>query len=203
MRRTDRSREWRRRTRLIACAVVLACGAVAAGVAAHKTSYFNRRFAEVTPGALFRSSQPRGDQWARVADHGVRTVVDLRPAEENPEDFADSERGCRRYGLTFVNIPIGADGPTDADLAAFFHVCAREERRPILVHCEHGRRRTGLFVGLYGVVFEHWSEKQAFETVRKIYQKPLDPAYAAILRRVLRHRDEWAAGRFDTHQASL
>lgn len=186
--RCSRRLRW---TAALAVAGILFAGALVLAYVVYENRYFERRFAEVAPGRLFRSSQPRGDQWKDVAQHGVRTVVNLRPAAESPEDFADSRRGCRENGLIFVNIPVDHRPPTDAKVEEFLALCADPARRPILVHCEHGRKRTGLFVGLYGVVFEGWSEAGALDAVQDIYGKPVPPEYAALLRRVAGDREAW------------
>jgi protein tyrosine/serine phosphatase len=132
-------------------------------------------------GAVVRADHPNlltADGWRAVADHGVRTVVDLRNDDEVRADAAP-----RPPAITTVHVPldavedtalwarIAADGLDGSPLyyplflrrrpdrcAAAVTAIARAAPGGVLVHCGIGRDRTGLvsmlLLALAGVVAE-------------------------------------------------
>jgi len=65
---------------------------------------------------------------------GIRTVIDLT---QRPRGTV--RRACKAAGLKYIKRPTAYDDRVDASFALGFD-------RPILVHCFHGRDRTGGFV---------------------------------------------------------
>lgn len=116
-------------------------------------------------GALVRSDAPERLSpagWRALADHGVRTVVDLR----NDGDWR-GEEVRRPAGLTTVRVPLDDRGDTEfwsgltglygtplyyrpflerkaERCAAAISAIARAEPGGVVVHCMAGRDRTGL-----------------------------------------------------------
>ncbi|MEU4404791.1 tyrosine-protein phosphatase [Streptosporangium sp. NPDC023963] len=116
-------------------------------------------------GALIRSDAPERLSpagWRALADHGVRTVVDLR----NDGDWR-GETVRRPTGLTTVRVPLDDRGDTEfwSGLAGLYgtplyyrpflerkaercvaaiSAIARAEPGGVVVHCMAGRDRTGL-----------------------------------------------------------
>jgi protein tyrosine phosphatase (PTP) superfamily phosphohydrolase (DUF442 family) len=156
---------WKRHV-LIAAALV-AAGAAAAG-AFWLQEHFERRvgrFAEVVPGVLYRSEQPHGGQWQVLRERGIRTVIDLRPPEEDPRAYLGDQKHARATGMRFVSIPISEELP-GADQVERFLREARAGPPGVLVHCELGRSRTGYMLAAYLVAVEAWTPEAAVDYIR-------------------------------------
>ena len=93
---------------------------------------------EYLPG-LWRSPLPRARDLATFAERGGRAVVDLT---QRPRDVV--ARACERHGLTYIKHPLPYQG---GDFVAAARAVIAAER-PSLVHCFHGRDRTGVVVRL-------------------------------------------------------
>ena len=86
---------------------------------------------------LVFGSQPRRKDLKHLADKGIKTLVNLRLAdEEEPELPPDAEReAARELGMDFVNIPVNAATINDA-LSGQIHKVLRQARKdgPVYVH---------------------------------------------------------------------
>ena len=129
----------RLRIRLILVAA-LAIGATLAWVLA-----FSDNFGVVRPGDLYRSGQlGAGTLAAKVRQHRIRTVLNLRGSHPESSWYAEERRATLDAGATQVDIPLSSCewlSPTQA--RALLEVLETAER-PILVHCFHGSERTGM-----------------------------------------------------------
>src|SRR5262249_5990530 len=120
----------------------------------------------VRPGALYRSGQMKlvGLQ-QMIRQHGIRTVVNLRDGLDAP-DRAE-EAYCHEAGVRFVRIrPLSWEGvrgnaPIDQGLETFLNVLRDPANHPVLVHCQAGIHRTGLYVAFYRMELEGWSKERA------------------------------------------
>jgi protein tyrosine phosphatase (PTP) superfamily phosphohydrolase (DUF442 family) len=94
---------------------------------------------------VWRGAAPNAAGYQRLAEQGVRTVVDLRAEELSP---AKHEVPVR-LGLTVVRIPI-RDGqpPTQAQVDTFM-ATVRHAKGPVFVHCGAGVGRTGSIAAAY------------------------------------------------------
>jgi protein tyrosine phosphatase (PTP) superfamily phosphohydrolase (DUF442 family) len=183
----------RRRLFLLAGAVGLAA-AVAGGfwLEEHLERQV-KRYEEVVPGVLYRSMQPRGGQWEVLDERGIRTVINLRNGWENPRAFAGEERHAQALGMRLVNLPVSDDLPDVEQFVQFI----REVRAgpvPVLVHCEHGRSRTGHMLAGYRVLEQGWSPERALAYIRdtgaSLGEGKL-PRLRSILEDFSLHREEW------------
>lgn len=96
------------------------------------------RCVEVLPG-IFRSRLPRAKDVVVFAQDGGRSVVDLTRRERGA-----IRRACERAGLVYIKSPLPYEGGDLEDAAA--SVLGAEH--PVLVHCFHGRDRTGRVLAL-------------------------------------------------------
>ncbi len=104
-------------------------------------------------GDIWRSAQPAPRHLRRLAERGVRTVINLRGAEAHGAYWLEQE-ACARLGLKLVDVKLKSRAaPTRAAIAQMREAIAAIDG-PTLIHCKSGSDRTGLFCGLYLVLRE-------------------------------------------------
>ena len=146
---------------------VLTVAAVGTGVLTYYRAGYNhaRRLREVSPGKLYRSGQMTAAGFAAAFDkYGIKTVVNLQEDVKDPllpagylGTPADRESDvCARHGVKYVSLDGGVlDAPADAPggapavLAKFLEVVRDPANQPVLIHCQAGLHRTGLFTAVY------------------------------------------------------
>ncbi|MCE5280135.1 MAG: tyrosine-protein phosphatase [Planctomycetaceae bacterium] len=140
-----------------------------------------RQFGVVEKGVLYRSGQPTEEGWRRLWDgYKIHTVINLRE-EEPDQDWCKLERDfCAANGIRYVNMSIGPEHVDGDQLQALLQIIADPKCRPVLVHCELGKARTGVVVAAYRIAAQHWSADEAVRESRR-YKPNMDPAYIAYL----------------------
>jgi uncharacterized protein (TIGR01244 family) len=146
-------------TALSAAGLLLAIG-LPARVAAQPIEHFLRVDARVCTGG-----QPTPAQLATLPEQGIRTVIDLRPAEEH--DLEAERAAARELGLGFVSIPVRGADPRPEQADAFLAITADASIYPIFVHCASGNR-VGAFWMIRRILVDGWSEEKAEEEARRI-----------------------------------
>ena len=91
---------------------------------------------------LLVAGQPAADDWKALADAGVRTVINLRPAAEM--QGRDERAEVAAAGLRYVELPIAGAGDINADNARKLAELLGQADGPVLVHCGSGNRVGGL-----------------------------------------------------------
>jgi protein tyrosine/serine phosphatase len=120
-------------------------------------------FSEVVPGVLYRCGRMNPEIVEDgVRKYGVRTIVDLRGDESAPKGAESEPDWARRNGLSYFNLRVNTSSG-DEMVANFLVIATTPERRPVLVHCHHGRSRTNLCVAMYRMTQQGWSVEKAFD----------------------------------------
>lgn len=99
----------------------------------------------VIPGAVYRSSQPSGNdlEWL-VRKYGIRTVINLRGCREQQDWYLDECRTANRLGVSVEDLALSAGHlPPVQEMRRLIEVLDRSEY-PVLFHCYRGVDRTGL-----------------------------------------------------------
>ena len=150
---------------LTACAAPTQPSAVIARISPDPAPIFNLRV--VSPdgtdsaNAVYRSGQPRGDaEWNYLKKMGIKTVVKLN--EFSPDVNESEERSlAEKHNINLIRIYMPPEDfphdwnpwahPNEKALMQVVAALENNDNLPALVHCSHGKDRTGLVVAVYSV----------------------------------------------------
>ena len=161
-----------RRSRWLLPAAIIAALAAAVAVGwelKQRQAACPKGFAVVVPDELYRSGQPTARQLENMLrQYKVGVVISLR--RDRPADLpiiAEEVEFLRSRGIEFRQIPTGTP-PSPEQVRAF--VAAINDPtlpRPLLIHCEAGRTRTGAMVAIWRMVRQGWTNEQALAEARE------------------------------------
>lgn len=114
---------------------------------------------------LYRGGQPKEGGLKQLASLGIKTVLNLRDADER----ASLEEGqARAAGLRYFNIPLdGLGRPSDEKIERALAIINAPENQPVFVHCKRGSDRTGTVIACYRISHDGWSSEQAKEEAKR------------------------------------
>lgn len=117
---------------------------------------------------LYRGSQPREGDFARIKGKGVRTVVNFR--DESHWIQWEKEK-VEALGMKYVSLPWNVKKPVKPELLdRFFAVLDDPKNRPVYFHCQYGRDRSGVMTTLALMRYQNLSKEEAreeaLETIR-------------------------------------
>lgn len=154
-------------------------------------------FHEVTPGTLYRSRQLSAANFDYfIKKHGIKTVINLRGASPDAKWYQDEMSTMQKDSVTHIDIHLSAVHYVPPEKVDSIIDVAASATKPILVHCQGGADRTGLFCAawklkidklpaeksarqqltfLYGhIPFFIWSRTKAMDSSFKDYSKFLN-----------------------------
>jgi protein tyrosine/serine phosphatase len=146
--------------------IVAACAG--AGWWVFRTYFDTYHLATVQAGVLYRDGVRTLRQFQLAADKThVKTVVSLVDDQEiRQSPFTDEMNYCSQHGITVVRVPILLGGwPTGDQIKEFLSVVADPSRRPVLVHCAQGVRRTGMMVAAYQRSVLNYDQEKTIEVM--------------------------------------
>ena len=120
---------------------------------------------------LYRGGRPRPSAYPKLIDLGIRTIINFEEPEFSEKEKATVEELNQAlapdWKMDFVSFPIS---PAEIDETGVSHERLRElfgeirdAKKPIFVHCYHGKNRTGAVVALYRMLLDQMSQKEAYE----------------------------------------
>jgi protein-tyrosine phosphatase len=123
---------------------------------------------------VFRGAQPTPEGFRYLANLGVKTVLDLREADERSKF---EERLVTAAGLKYVNVPMtGLMPPTEAETSRVLGILEDASAGPVFVHCKRGADRTGAVIAAYRIDHDGWENaralKEAMSRGMSIFQFP-------------------------------
>jgi len=114
---------------------------------------------------LYRGGQPKAGGVKKLAELGVKTIINLRGADQTTRA---EEAEARAAGLTYFNIPMpGLSRPTHEQVARAMAVLNDEQHWPVFIHCKRGSDRTGTMVAVYRISNERWTANQAMTEAKR------------------------------------
>ncbi len=160
--------------------VVLTLLSVIGGSYHYWHKHLNYNFGAVTSGKVYKSGviKPQ-DIESYTSEYGIKTVIDLRnevtlyPPEQVKAAIDKIE------SVNYVNIR-SSQVPSQDNLRQFFEIMDNQDNYPVLIHCYHGLGRTMLYVALYRIEYEGFSNEDARSMTRFIVESPLyDSSFAS------------------------
>lgn len=148
---------------------LLAIAAMAGGlVYRHQHRY--KHFAVHDPGRVYRSAWVDADVVREIVEtYRIRTVVNLCfPGEMGETRWIEERRAVAESGarLLELSMPELSD-PTDPDYRPHIEALSNADNFPMLIHCQHGVRRTAKLLLLYDVL------NRGMSADRSLAQMPL------------------------------
>ncbi|HUL63434.1 MAG TPA: protein tyrosine phosphatase family protein [Burkholderiaceae bacterium] len=157
--------------------LALSAPAQAAGLAADNV-------VEISP-RLVTSGQPSAEMLAKLKALGFDAVIYLAPPTVM-DAVRDEPLIVARQGLTFINIPIQFDNPTESDFETFAAVLHGLSESKVLVHCQINLRASSM-VFLYRTVVLKEDPRQAYDAVAKVWS-PSGPWRKLIENQLHKHK---------------
>ncbi len=114
---------------------------------------------------LYRGGQPTEAGVKELAKMGVKTIIDLRGADEKAKK---EETWAQNSGIRFINKPLNNwFEPKNAKIEEIIAEINRPENQPVFVHCQRGADRTGTVVAVYRITHDNWTAEQANAEAKK------------------------------------
>lgn len=114
---------------------------------------------------LYRGAQPKADGIRKLVALGIKTVINLRAADERA---LDEEREARAAGLLYFNIPMeGLSRPKDEQIERALAIINDAASQPVFVHCKRGADRTGTLIAIYRIMYDGWSSEDALREAKR------------------------------------
>jgi tyrosine-protein phosphatase SIW14 len=115
---------------------------------------------------VYRGAQPSGDGFQYLAKIGVKTVIDLREADERSKA---EESMVTAAGMKYVNVPMtGLTPPTDAEITRILGILEDGTGGAVFVHCKRGADRTGAVIGAYRIDHDRWDGARALKEAKSL-----------------------------------
>ena len=118
------------------------------------------------------------DEVVAVKAAGYDVVVNLAPADEERNSLEGFH--VTQEGMTYVQIPVSWQEPSQRDLQLFFDVMRANEDRNVYVHC-FANMRVSAFVFLYRTLHGGVPEDDARADMAKIWDPATQPQWSAFI----------------------
>jgi len=113
---------------------------------------------------VYRGGQPTDEGFQYLAKSGVKTIIDLREADDRSQA---EERVVTGAGMQYVNVPMtGLTPPTEAEITKILSMLEDAATGPIFVHCKRGADRTGSVIAAYHIDHDKWDNARALKDAR-------------------------------------
>jgi len=183
----------RRLLRLAGAAAGLALAAEAGRV-----FFWTNRHA-VVPGRVYRSAQlSPGGLADAIAEHGIRTVVNLRGTCPDTPWYLAEARATVASDVNLEDVSLSAKRlPPPAEIRRLVEVLDRTEY-PILLHCQQGADRTGLAAAAVLLLHSDATLPQARRQLWPRYGH-VNAGRTAAIDRFFDFYESWLAARSESH----
>ena len=124
-----------------------------------------KRWGVVERGKIYRSGQLSSALVKRVLEqHKIQIIIDLNGSDPNWADQVAEKNAAELLGIEHTHYKLKGDGTGEIlnyAKAIRAIVTAKQENKPVLVHCAAGAQRTGGVIAAYRVLVENVSPPEA------------------------------------------
>jgi tyrosine-protein phosphatase SIW14 len=114
---------------------------------------------------VLRGGQPTDDGFKKLAERGVKTVVDLRWVDEH--SIPHEKQLVEADGMNCVSVPMkGLSAPTLEQMSKVLTILDKSDSWPVFIHCRRGADRTGTVLACYRIIHDHWENRKALEEAK-------------------------------------
>lgn len=108
---------------------------------------------------LYRGAQPLGGAAKKLAELGVKTIINLRGEDEGSRE---ERKEVESAGLRYFSVTMpGLSAPSDAQVASVMGIIDNPENQPVFIHCKRGSDRTGTIAAIYRISHDGWTADRA------------------------------------------
>ena len=138
--------------------------AISGFAAARQDENSIRGFARVTD-KFCVAGQPKTEQLATLKAIGIKTIINLRPADEF--NASEEEKKAKELGIRYFNIPVMYTAPKDEQATEFLRITDDPKNQPVFIHCTAGIRAAAFWM-IRRVLRDGWSLKDAQDEADKV-----------------------------------
>lgn len=148
----------RSRLRSVCLTILLMGGGIWVWEDVIKYRVIPKRFGVVQEGQVYRSGRLSAALVRRIlVKYNIRLIVDLTGNSPDNHDQKAEKQAAAELGIERLTFPLRGNGTGDINnyaraIAAI--VKAKQERKPVLVHCAAGAQRTGGVIAAYRLLVE-------------------------------------------------
>jgi tyrosine-protein phosphatase SIW14 len=114
---------------------------------------------------ILRGGQPSDDGFKKLAERGVKTVVDLRWVDEH--DIPREKQIVEADGMRFISVPMkGLSAPSLKQMTKVLGILEDSNSWPVFIHCRRGADRTGTVLACYRISHDRWQNQKALEEAK-------------------------------------
>jgi protein tyrosine phosphatase (PTP) superfamily phosphohydrolase (DUF442 family) len=119
--------------------------------------------------SLSTSGQPTEAQLSALAEEKYELIINLALHDDPRYSLKDETSYVKSLGIKYIHIPVQFDKPLKNDLVLFCDALAANRNKKIHIHCAANMRVTA-FLGLYFLIRERKSKKEAFKPMCQIWK---------------------------------
>jgi protein tyrosine/serine phosphatase len=135
---------------------------------------------------LLRGGRPTKQDYLDLRNQGVQLVINL---ENDKKQMKNEEKWSQELGFHYFPAPMSAFSTPNDKLVDQVLALLQQGQEKIFLHCKHGEDRTGMIIGLYRVLVQGWSAKDAYqEMLDRGFHESLTPLKNYFWKRVERGR---------------
>ncbi len=114
---------------------------------------------------IYRGAQPHVGGIRKLAQLGVKTVINLREGNDRADD---EEAEAKAAGLRFINVPMpDFSRPRDEQVRQLLALLNASENFPVFIHCKRGADRTGTIIACYRIAHDGWTAEAALAEAKR------------------------------------
>ncbi len=117
---------------------------------------------------LATAGQPSEKQIREIFESGFEVIINLG-LQDPRYCLSDENALATSFGMAYYQIPVEFSAPTKQDLEKFFAIMDSCQDKKVFVHCA-ANYRVSCFVSLYAQAHYGWSESEAMDHIRSIWE---------------------------------